>query len=338
MYNTEIKQYFSELHSDEQDILLMELHNLKDETQFKLLQIRANELDNKQSTCPRCGSLKYVKNGSSKGVKRYKCKECQRSFTAYTGTWLAHLHKKEKLIPYLELMKLNLSLDKIKDKLQINKKTALDWRHKISASISNIEEGVFTGITESDETFFLHSNKGSRNLTKKARRRGKSINTKGISEEQVAVIVSTDRKKTINVNVACLGRITKSNITQAIGEMVVEQTILCSDGHRSYKGFAKDNSLEHHVLRANLKEYVKSKKFHIQNVNSMHSRVKTWINIKLLGVSTKNLQLYMNWFHLKEKYKNSEFLLKIIEIGSVNTNAIKQYKSIEEKYRLLKLA
>ena len=113
-------------------------------------------------------------------------------------------------------MKLDLSLDKIKDELRINKKTALDWRHKISASISEIESDVFVGITESDETFFLHSNKGSKSLVVKARHRGKSIKTKGISDDQVAVIVSTDRKKTMNVKVACLGRITKTNITQAI--------------------------------------------------------------------------------------------------------------------------
>ena len=26
--------------------------------------------------CTHCGSLKYVKNGGYKGVKRYKCKSC----------------------------------------------------------------------------------------------------------------------------------------------------------------------------------------------------------------------------------------------------------------------
>jgi len=338
MYSRDIKKHFSDLQPFQQDELLLELHNLKSETQYELLHIRGKELDNKQGSCPRCSSLKYVKNGSSKGVKRYRCKTCMRSFTSFTGTWLAHIHKKEKLIPYLKLMKLDLSLDKIKEELQINKKTALDWRHKISASISAIESDVFVGITESDETFFLHSNKGSKSLVTKARSRGKSIKTRGISDNQVAVIVSTDRRKTMNVKVACLGRITKKNITQAIGEMVVEQTILCSDGHASYKGFAKDNSIEHHVLRANAKEYVKNKKFHIQHVNSMHSRMKNWINKKKLGVATKNLQMYMNWFHLKEKYKDFEFIQKIVEIGSANTNAIRKYKNIQEDYNLMKSA
>lgn len=336
MRNNDIKKYFKNLSPDKQKDLLSELQNLKDDSEFELLEIRVKQLDNKQATCPRCGSIKYVKNGSSKGVKRYKCRSCKRSFTAYTGTWLAHIHKKDLLVPYLKLMKQDLSLDKIKVQLKINKKTALDWRHKISASVSEIENDIFTGITESDETFFLHSNKGSKNLDRKSRKRGKSVKKRGISDNQVAVIVSADRKKTMNVNVACFGRITKSNIEQAIGNMVGKQTILCSDGHVSYKGFAIDNSIEHHVLRADLKQYVKNKKYHIQHINSMHSRMKNWIDKRLLGVATKNLQGYMNWFHLKEKFRTSEFITKIVEIGSTNVNAIKNYRNIEERYELLK--
>jgi insertion element IS1 protein InsB len=30
--------------------------------------------------CIHCGSDKYIKNGSSNGVRRYKCKSCNRSF------------------------------------------------------------------------------------------------------------------------------------------------------------------------------------------------------------------------------------------------------------------
>ncbi len=115
-----------------------------------------------------------------------------------------------------------------------------------------------------------------------------------------------------------------------------EQTVLCSDGHVSYKGFAKDNHIEHHILRANIKEYVVNKKYHIQHINSMHNRMKYWINKKMLGVATKNLQGYINWFHLTEKYTDSQFINKIIEIGCANTNAINSYKEVRKQYELLK--
>ncbi len=332
MKSSSIQKYFVSLNPDEQDNLLSKLQNLKDTSSYGLLERHVKQLDNKQGTCPHCGSLRYKKNGKDKKIQKYKCANCNRCFTAYSGTWLAHIHKKHLLIPYLKLMKQGQSLDKIKTELHINKKTAFDWRHKINASIADIEKESFNGITESDETFFLHSEKGSKKIERKARKRGKSVKKKGISDKQVAVIVSADRKNTIDINVACLGRITKDNITQAIGNKVEDRTVLCTDGHVSYKGFALDNSIEHHVLRADLKQYVKQKKYHIQHVNSMHSRMKNWIDKQLLGVASKYLQNYMNWFHVKEKFTESEFIESIIELSVANTNAIKDYRSIEKRY------
>jgi transposase-like protein len=331
-----IKTIFKKLSADAQDTILQELQEIKDTSDIGLLDIRAKQLDNKQGSCPHCGNLKYKKNGNSKGVQNYKCKSCDKSFTAYTGTWLAHIHKKHLLVPYLKLMQQGLSLDKIKSQLKINKKTAFDWRHKISSSITNIEKESFNGITESDETFFLQSEKGSKNLDRKPRKRGKSVKKRGISDEQVAVIVSTDRKKTMDFKVACFGRISKANIELAIGKKVDQRTVLCTDGHVSYKGFAIDKLIEHHVLKANLKEYVKQGKFHIQHVNSMHSRMKNWLEKQLMGVATKYLQNYMNWFHIKEKYTTSEFINKIVEVSVSNTIAKEEYRNIVENYNTLK--
>lgn len=72
-----------------------------------------------------------------------------------------------------------------------------------------------------------------------------------------------------------------------------------TDGHVSYKGFAKDVNLTQVVLRADFKQYVKQGIYHIQNVNSLHKRVKKWIDSTFWGVSTKYLQNYMNWFRIK---------------------------------------
>lgn len=339
MDSSEIKKHFSNLPPESQSTLLFELQNLKDSSDYGLLERRISQLDNKQGACPHCGNIRYKRNGKDKKVQKYKCSSCNRCFTAFTGTWLANIHKKHLLTPYLKLMKQGLSLDKIKAELHINKKTAFDWRHKINASIADIEKDTFNGITESDETFFLHSQKGSKKLERKARKRGKSVKKRGITNDQVAVIVSTDRKNTIDINVSCLGRITKENITQAIGSKVEDRTILCTDGHVSYKGFAIDNSIEHHVLRANIKQFTKQKKFHIQHVNSMHSRMKNWIDNQLLGVASKYLQGYMNWFHVKEKFTESEFIDRIIELSAVNTDAARNYKDIEKNYAdLIQLA
>lgn len=72
---------------------------------------------------------------------------------------MAGIHKKDKIDEYMVLMLEEKSLDKIKEELNINKKTAFDWRHKILSSIEETDKDSFTGITESDETFMLFSEK-----------------------------------------------------------------------------------------------------------------------------------------------------------------------------------
>lgn len=94
-------------------------------------------------------------------------------------------------------------------------------------------------------------------MTQKGRKRGGSSSKRGISGDQVAVIVTTDRKGSIDLSVATMGRIGKKDIQNAIGNRLSKGSILCTDGHVSYKGFAKDLNLAQVVLRADLKQYVK---------------------------------------------------------------------------------
>jgi len=330
-----IKAYFKDLDCTAQTSILDELTMIKDSSDFNLLSIREDQLNNKQGSCPHCGSLKYSKDGREKSrVQRYLCKSCKRHFNSYTGTWLAKINKKELLVPYIKLMKEGLSLEKTRIKLAINKKTAFDWRHKITASLNHIEQADFKGITESDETFFLHSLKGSPSMERAARKRGKKASKRGINNEHVATIVTIDREKNIDLKVACMGRITKKDIEGAIGEKVSKQTVLCSDGHVSYKGFAIDNKLEHHVLRADLKQYVKQKIFHIQHVNSADSRLKDWIDKRLHGVATRYLQNYLNWFRLKEKFKGFVIINKMVD-SALDPTAHLKFLNIDYNYSKL---
>ena len=140
----------------------------------------------------------------------------------------------------------------------------------------------------------LLSEKGKKNLPRKGRRRGTKAKKRGISNDLVAVIVTADRAGQKELSVATLGRIKKIDIENSIGNRLCDKTILCSDSHVSYKGFAIDNSLEHHPIRADLKQYVKDGIYHVQHVNSMHNKLKRWLNNRFWGVSTKHLQGYLN--------------------------------------------
>ena len=335
MDKSEIKAALLSLSEEERRALIEEVEKGQEDTP-SLTDKRRHQFANKIVTCPYCSSKKYRKHGKDKGSQRYYCNSCKRTFTEYTGTWLAGIHKKDFVSQYLKLMEQELSLDKIKERLKINKKTALDWRHKILSSLKETDNSKFKGITESDETFFLNSSKGIKINTRESRKRGGKGESKGISKHQVAVIVTTDRNAEMDLSVAKLGRLRKADIEKAIGRRISKETILCSDGHVSYKGFAMDNEIEHHPIRADLKEFVKGSLYHIQHVNSIDSRLKGWIDHQFLGVSTKYLQNYLNWFKAKEKLKQSKVFLRDFTNKSFqDTNSLNRYRMINNTYNEL---
>jgi transposase-like protein len=297
---------------------------------------RRHILDNKLGQCPHCAHDKYVRFGVDKGSQRYKCKACNRSFTEYTGTWMAGLQRRDVVNDYLGLMVQEKSLDKISETLGINKKTAFDWRHKILASLnSKDDQDDFTGITESDETFFLRSEKGIGVNGRKPRKRGGKSTKRGISNDQVAVIVTQDRKSTLDLSVATLGRIGKADLEKAIGKRVKKGvTILCSDAHHTYKGFAKDNEMEFHPINASKGERVKGN-YHIQHVNSTHNRIKKWIDNTFWGVSTKYLQQYLNWHRTKESIKHRSDRVNAFVEKTINIGALDNFQKIQSQYEKL---
>lgn len=249
---------------------------------------------------------------------------------------MAGLHRKNKIDDYLQLMLEEKSLDKIKETLSINKKTAFDWRHKILSSIEHVDKEGFIGITESDETFFLHSEKGKKKADGKPRKRGGVSTKRGVNSDHIAVIITQDRKHQIDLTVVTKGRLKKVDINKAIGARISNQTILCSDSHVSYKGFAIDNQIEHHPLRSDLKQRVKKGVYHIQHVNSTHHRLKKWIDNIFWGVSTKYLQQYLNWFRMKEILKESKQLVKeFAEMSVEDIKAYSRYGQLTDKYNNL---
>ena len=181
-----------------------------------------------------------------------------------------------------------------------------------------------------------YSEKGRKVVNRMARKRGGVSSKRGINDDHIVVILTQDRQTHLDLTVATRGRIKKVDIEKAVGKKTTDETILCSDSHVSYKGFAMDNNIEHHPLRADLKQRVKNGVYHIQHVNSTHNRIKKWITIRFWGVSTKYLQQYLNWYRMKELLKGSpqlvnEFSIKITE----DIKAIKKFKQIDDEYQKL---
>jgi len=54
--------------------------------------------------CPRCGTPGAVANGKARGMQRYLCRACKRTFGALSGTRLSGLHRKEVWLTFGECL------------------------------------------------------------------------------------------------------------------------------------------------------------------------------------------------------------------------------------------
>ena len=159
------------------------------------------ETEGKPSGCPHCRSELLVRNGSAYGLQRYKCRSCHRTFNALTGTPLARLRQKPKWLAQAEALRDGTTITQAATRLKVARSTAFRWRHRFLALPKTVQAQALKGIAEADETFFLHSRKGQRQLDRKPRRRGGRAAKRGLSKEQVPVLVARAR-----AGVAGLGR------------------------------------------------------------------------------------------------------------------------------------
>ena len=302
------------LSDTERKHLIGTLEQLESKVASSAQSLRLNLYLEKRGRCPHCGGTHYYRFGKDKGAQRFMCRDCGRTFTQYTGTWMEGLHKKSIVAPYMKLMTESKSLDKISSALHINKKTAFDWRHKILGSLKQDEGKSFSGITESDETFFDKSDKGNRHLSRKPHKRGGCCHTRGISKDKATVIATADRKNDLNMTLCGYGRLTEKEIADSLQTPLPKDVVLCTDGHASYVKYASENHLEHVVLNGKRGQHVKRTVFHIQHVNALHNLLKCWIDRTFFGVATKYLQNYLNWFKayqtvLKQSQNQAEEML-----------------------------
>ena len=89
-------------------------------------------------------------------------------------------------------MEKNLSLKRTSKELNIDEGAAFNCRHKLLSATQQKEYSSFKGITETDETFYTHSQKGKKCTERKPRKRG-GLKSRGISDDKATVITTMDR-------------------------------------------------------------------------------------------------------------------------------------------------
>ena len=241
--------------------------------------------------CPHCGTPGAVSRGKARGLRRYQCKGCGRTFNAATGTPLSGLHRKERWLAFGNCLSEGMTVRASAGHCRLAVNTSFRWRHRFLAT-RQLGSRKLTGIVEADETYVLESRKGERQLDRKARRRGGKAGRRGLSDEQVPVLVAADRSgMTVS---ASLPAVNAAALRKVIEPVVDGDIVLVSDGHRAYPPCAAAMGVRHEALNLSGGERVRDA-FHIQTVNSRHGQLKGFLR-RYRGIATKYLDNYLQWF------------------------------------------
>lgn len=126
-----------------------------------------------------------------------------------------------------------------------------------------------------------------------ARKRCGAASKRGLSDEQVYVLVARDRTGQTLDFVTGKGPVTKAQLRTCLSPVQDDDVLLVSDANATYRYFAADAGITHESV--NLSAGIRvNRAFHVQNVNAYHSRLHQWL-ARFHGVATRYLPNYLGW-------------------------------------------
>lgn len=252
--------------------------------------------------CPHCGHRPCARWGSSHGLPRYRCAACGKTFNALTGTPLARLRHRERWGTYARALIDGATVRAAARRCGVHKNTAFRWRHRFLALPAQVKPTHLHGIVEADETYFLESHKGERHLPRPPRKRGGAAAKRGLSEEQIPLLVARDRSTATTD--AVLPKADTAAVRAVLEPVLDPDAVLCSDGGAIYRSFAAKAGIAHVPVNLSAGVRIVDHAYHIQNVNAYHGRLKAWM-ARFHGVATKYLPNYTGWRRSLERFASA---------------------------------
>jgi transposase-like protein len=246
--------------------------------------------------CPQCGCAKKHRCGQASGLQRFRCLGCRRSYNALTGTPLARLRKKERWLPYLQCVLDSRTVRDAARVVGVHRTTSFRWRHRFVPGAMRDRPAPLSAIVEADETYRLESQKGSRTLTRRPRKRGGVATRRGISREHDCLLVACDRNgNTLDFHTG-RGPVTVAQLHRCLRPVLPTDVLLVSDGAVAYRRFAAQAGITHQWVNVQAGERARGA-IHVQNVNGWHSRFKSWL-VRFRGVASRYLINYSGWLRI----------------------------------------
>ena len=244
-----INEYSS---ANETDMEQAKINLVRNDIEKHLLSAGVNK------TCPYCNSKMISANGSNQGTKRYKCCQCKKSFTLFTGTlmektrysWDIWVKVVEMILNNIPLTTMRQVLIDDYNLLGLDYKTVSAWRHKLLHAMAKMEMPILTGVIQIDETYFREDQKGSRNLVStipevvdRKPRKGRIPSIKGVMGNEFAnVVCMIDDRGYAVAKVVGLGKLDFETFKNEFETYINQPSFLCTDANPIYKEYS-DNTL-----------------------------------------------------------------------------------------------
>lgn len=247
--------------------------------------------------CPFCNQhSKMIKKGFRKDKQRFQCKECGHIFAYDSHTITACLKIEKSKFYEIVLDTLNfVAIKTTAARLDLSVQTVFENRHKLLCALEALldkEPELLVGTIEIDETYELESQKGNRNIIRKARRRGEPSKYRGLSHEQICIVTTTNRTGHEIFKHVGFGKPTSNSILNVLQEKLAPNSIIYTDGAFCYDQLAKTAQCKLVQLKTHSSYNTVE---HLNTVNNIHSLIKKRLQ-EYRGIATKYMNRYLSLF------------------------------------------
>ena len=305
--------------------------------------VRENQ--NERPDCPHChakANLGYiVKKGFDKGVQRFYCKDCGKTFVATTKTAFERTRKGADVWKkFIQMTITGSSLHNCAAECGIAYQTAFTWRHKIlNAFKINQKATMMSGEIQIDEMFLPISYKGNRvkgaigtrrileegapnGLPRQSLKRGTDNKSQSAKNKACIFCMVEGGNKSFFAAVPGVGFMNMEMLEHTIGKHVNKETaFLLADQYKTTSNYLSQNNYNFMILSSNTADNPRDHKpevrdgKHIQHVNAMHMYLHKFLR-KYNGVSSKYLENYVSLFVWLKNVKANKMEKKVQKVST----------------------
>lgn len=299
--------HLSHLPFEEKILMIEQLRDLLFEHEMDaILESSEGPVQTYLPFCPKCGSVHIQRFGKRDGKQRYRCADCNRTFTERRKRSLIGSSNLSKGVwmRYINCFADGLTIAKCAANCGVSIQTAYTMRLRILELIAQTQESwkLAPGCrAQIDETFVYESFKGNRTMckdfdmprpayqrgrkTEKSKKRASGMS----SADHLCIVTGVDEQRRTFLQLGGRGYLQSNTCMEVLAPKLAKGSYVSTDEHKSYVGVLIDLKVHHAQFVSTFTEGS------LNGVNSLHSHLKTFIARKR-GVSSRRLPLYLAEF------------------------------------------